>query len=224
MFPEDVSAAKKELRLVMKERLKSLNVDRKAVSARLYANLITLEKIKSAQTVAVFIDFGAEIPTRYFIRQLFEAKEFTRIIGVPFCEQGEMFFYKLRRPTLDGQSGAPIFDDLTPMTFGILEPRPGLRNVPENLVAPEEFDVVLTPGLAFDLHGRRLGRGAGFYDRFLMKLRRDAFVVGICYEEQIVEHTPVAAHDFHVHALATPDRVVVINDVETTLSQRDLSH
>ena len=201
----------------MKERLKSLNVDRKSVSTRLYENLITLEKIKNARTVAVFVDFGAEIPTRHFIPQLFDANGFTRIVGVPFCSQEEMRFYKLRRPTLERQFGAPIFNDLTPATFGILEPRPELRSVPGNVVAPEEFDAVLAPGLAFDLHGRRLGRGAGFYDRFLTKLRRDAFVVGLCYEEQIVEQTPVDAHDFRVHALATPERTVVVNGAETTL-------
>ena len=84
------------------------------------------------------------------------------------------------------------------------------------MILSEEFDVVLAPGLAFDLQGRRLGRGAGFYDRFLPKLRNDAFVVGLCYEEQIVEQTPVDNLDFRVHAVATPNRIVVVKDATTT--------
>ena len=216
MLQDNTSKAKNELRRVMKERLRSQRGDRKEIAARLYANLITLRQVKNARVVAVFVDFNNEIPTRYFIARLFDEGDFTRIVGVPFCSQGEMNFYKLRRPTLDRQSGAPIFDDLTPSTFGILEPRPELQSDPRNIVAPEEFDVVLAPGLAFDLQGRRLGRGAGFYDRFLPKLRNDAFVVGLCYEEQIVEQTPVDNLDFRVHAVATPNRIVVVKDATTT--------
>jgi 5-formyltetrahydrofolate cyclo-ligase len=204
----ELTVDKKELRRQTKERLKALNVDRASAADSLYANLMTIPKVISARTIAVFVDFGTEISTRRFIPQLFIAKEFTRTVGVPFCTDGEMNFYKLLPPTLDPQTKEPFFNDLVPMAFGILEPRTELRNIPENILAPEDIDVVITPGLAFDLRGGRLGRGAGYYDKFLPKIRPDALAIGICYEEQIVERAPTDAHDFRVHAIATPKRVV----------------
>ena len=63
--------------------------------------------------------------------------------------------------------------------FGILEP----AGPP---VEPEKIDAVLVPGLAFDYQGYRIGYGRGYYDRFLPRLRKDAFTCGVCYEFQVV--------------------------------------
>jgi len=91
---------------------------------------------------------------------------------------------------------------------GIAEPAAG----PEVPLA--ELDLVLVPGLAFDSLGFRLGRGAGFYDRFLADLRRarpagrtDALVVGVCSDAQIVPEVPHDAHDQPVDALLTQSGV-----------------
>jgi 5-formyltetrahydrofolate cyclo-ligase len=62
------------------------------------------------------------------------------------------------------------------------------------------------PGLAFDASGDRLGRGAGFYDRFLADFR--GFSVGIGFEHQLVERVPIEAHDVRVNVIATPSRYV----------------
>ena len=193
----------------MKERLKTLTLDRNVAAEKIYRNLMSLAQIENATTVAVFIDFGDEVRSRRFIPKLFDGRGFTRTIGTPFCSGDEMIFYKLRRPTVDPETGEPSFSDLISGKYGILEPRPELRVAPENIVAPEDIDVILTPGLAFDLQGGRLGRGAGYYDRFLPKLRSDAMIIGICYEEQIVLKTPTDERDFRLHALATPKRAVL---------------
>ena len=206
---QNISAAKKRLRLSMKERLKTLTIDRNDAAEKIYRNLTSLLQVGNATTVAVFIDFGDEVRTRRFIPKLFEGHGFTRTIGAPFLSDDEMNFYKLRRPAVDSETGDPSFDDLVATKFGILEPRPELCAQSENIVIPEDIDVILTPGLAFDLKGGRLGRGAGYYDRFLPKLRSDAMIIGICYEEQIVLKTPTDERDFRLHALATPKRVVV---------------
>lgn len=72
--------------------------------------------------------------------------------------------------------------------FGVSEP---LATCPAPKKAPE---VVIAPGLAFDLAGGRLGRGAGFYDRFVAKLRREnpgaVRVIGVCFGMQVVERVP----------------------------------
>jgi 5-formyltetrahydrofolate cyclo-ligase len=71
-----------------------------------------------------------------------------------------------------------------------------------------EVDVFLVPGLAFDRAGRRLGNGAGHYDRILSSARTDAVKIGIAPAARIVDEVPVDGHDELVGWLATEDGVV----------------
>lgn len=206
---QDLTSVKKGLRSSMKNRLQTLTFDRNGAAEKLYRNLMSLPQVRNATTVAVFIDFGEEVRTRRFIPKLFDGNGFSRTIGIPFLLGAEMSFYKLRRPVVDPETGEPSFLDLIPAKYGILEPRPELRDASENIIKPENIDVILTPGLAFDLQGGRLGRGAGYYDRFLPKTRPNATIIGVCYDEQIVLQTPTDDRDFRVHAVATPERVVL---------------
>ena len=92
---------------------------------------------------------------------------------------------------------------IAPSARGIPEPLPELPRV-----APQDIDWVLVPGLAFDLQRRRLGYGGGFYDRLLRLLAPGTPRVSGAFELQIVEHVPVAAHDFCVDAIVTETRVL----------------
>lgn len=74
---------------------------------------------------------------------------------------------------------------------------------------PDEIDLIIVPGLAFDTFGGRLGRGAGFYDRYLK--RTIAFRMGFCLSQQVVEHVPMAYHDCHMQALSTNLQCYSIN-------------
>jgi 5-formyltetrahydrofolate cyclo-ligase len=71
-----------------------------------------------------------------------------------------------------------------------------------------EVDVFLVPGLAFDRAGRRLGNGAGHYDRILSSARTNAVKIGIAPAARIVDEVPVDGHDELVGWLATEDGVV----------------
>lgn len=86
--------------------------------------------------------------------------------------------------------------NLTPGSFGILEPGPGS---PETAVS--EIDAFLCPGLAFDRKGGRLGRGRGFYDRMLARARADALKIGICFDFQLVPDTFPEPHDIFMDEL-----------------------
>jgi len=67
--------------------------------------------------------------------------------------------------------------------------------VPEDEPDPVLVDVIVVPGLGFTLTGARLGRGGGWYDRFLTRVRPDAFKVGVCFAEQLLDELPLEAHD-----------------------------
>jgi 5-formyltetrahydrofolate cyclo-ligase len=75
--------------------------------------------------------------------------------------------------------------------------------------SPDDFDLVLVPGVAFDASGARLGMGGGFYDRLLPRLSAGAMNVGLAFDEQIVERVPAEEHDVRLGAVITPTRTLV---------------
>lgn len=83
--------------------------------------------------------------------------------------------------------------------FGIREPKEGC---PE--VALNRLDLVLVPGVAFDPHGRRLGRGKGFYDRLLAGF--GGRKCGVAFDEQIVGEVPAGPQDIRLNCILTPTR------------------
>ncbi|MBI2095361.1 MAG: 5-formyltetrahydrofolate cyclo-ligase [Candidatus Omnitrophica bacterium] len=84
-------------------------------------------------------------------------------------------------------------------SYGILEPVPD----PSALVEPAKVDLAVVPGVVFDRANHRLGRGRGFYDRFLKKLKAGTPKVGLAYAFQVVETVPVDTHDVRLDQVLT---------------------
>lgn len=109
-----------------------------------------------------------------------------------------------------GQNG----HEMVPIALPSLEPgeltvdRFGIR-VPKDRRAfsREDLDAVVIPALAFDPLGNRLGRGAGFYDRFLKSLPDHTIRVGVCFSRQVFETLPIDSHDAPMNLVITEDRV-----------------
>jgi len=78
-----------------------------------------------------------------------------------------------------------------------------LSSADAHVVPPAEIDFILVPGLAFNPRGQRLGRGGGYYDRYLALLPSTTCKIGVCFASQIVEAMPTDAHDQRVDAVAT---------------------
>jgi len=97
--------------------------------------------------------------------------------------------------------------ELTPGAFNVPEPKPSyLRPVPSR-----ECDMIIVPGVVFDMHGYRLGFGGGYYDRLLCEIsspRLGIPFVGLAYELQVVDKLPHTRHDMAVHILVTEKRVL----------------
>ena len=91
--------------------------------------------------------------------------------------------------------------------------RYGIRTAPEPvmLVRPETIDLILVPGAGFSARGRRMGRGAGFYDRFLTLVR--GFRLGITCDRLLREEIPVDEYDQPVEALVTETRFIYCKGV-----------
>jgi 5-formyltetrahydrofolate cyclo-ligase len=89
---------------------------------------------------------------------------------------------------------------LAPGRFGLAEP-PGPRLPAATLGTA---DVVVLPALAVARDGTRLGRGAGYYDRALLLARPDALLVGVVFDDELVDELPAGEHDRPVSAVVTP--------------------
>lgn len=159
------------------------------LSRRIAARLAALPEYHAAGTVLFYVSFRSEVRTREMLAEAWRAGK--RVV-VPYCTGGRLKLVKI-----DGA------DELAPGTLGILEPRPELRSRPERRVDPQEPDLIVVPGLAFDRQGNRLGYGRGYYDKLLPLVRSDAALVALAYECQRVDALPRLAHDVPVHKIVT---------------------
>jgi 5-formyltetrahydrofolate cyclo-ligase len=163
---------------VLRERMRRVRAsippsERAALAARAEAHLLSLPEVRSARTVMLFYSFGTEIPTSVLIRRLLERG--VRVL-LPFLA-GE------------GIEAAEIQPGVALEGAGYGPREPG-RRVP---VDPGDVDVVVTPGLAFDRAGHRLGYGGGHYDRYLARLDPNTLRVGIGFRSQVVEEGVIPA-------------------------------
>ena len=87
----------------------------------------------------------------------------------------------------------------------------GKFNIPEPTTPPYtgHIDMVLVPGVAFDKSGNRLGRGGGYYDRFIACLGRNTTLVGVGYDFQLVDKVPTSRRDKKMQYIITPTNGVV---------------
>jgi len=185
---------KKELRKKVQEIRDNLQPEqRRMLSARIAENLWSIPEFNRAETLLFFLSFRSEVDTRPMIRRALDEK---KTVCIPCTDMQTKTMVASRIMNLDG--------DLRMGNYNILEPRQEcLRPVP-----PQRIDVVLMPGVAFDLKGGRLGYGGGYYDRFLERCSPRCLLIALAFELQIVEHVPCADHDIHTHKIVTEKRVI----------------
>ncbi len=87
----------------------------------------------------------------------------------------------------------------------------GKVGIPEPTTPPFEgnIDVIIVPAVAFDKEGNRLGRGGGYYDRFLKKQSHATFI-GVGYDFQLVDEVPVRKHDEKMHRIILPSQTIQV--------------
>ena len=150
-------------------------------SAAIFSAVERLPEFRAARTVAVF----AALPDEPATDEVLARWASTRRVVLPRVEGDAMRFYACRPDAL-------VFG-----AFGILEPQ-GERPCPAG-----EIDLVVCPGVAFTADGRRLGRGRGYYDRYLGDPAFRGFRVGVCYAHQLVDALPVEPHDVRMDRVIT---------------------
>lgn len=164
---------KRKVRQAVRAEIASLSAEDKAtLSSHIFSQIATLEEVEQASVVALFVSLADEPETDAFIEQLSHHKR----VVVPRIEGEEMEFYDISEGLHEG-------------AFGIMEP------VATTPVEPSKIDVMIVPGVAFTRHGARLGRGKGFYDKYLSHNDFRAYTIGVCYPCQVVDKLPTEPHD-----------------------------
>src|SRR5437764_2114880 len=170
--------------------------DKDELSRRICGTFMSLPAYKSAKTVMWYVDAGSEVRTRHTLP---EALAHGKRVVVPWCvvetNQLELFLLEDMAELVEG-------------AYKILEPKTELRELPAKKVRPEELDLVMVPGTAFDPRGGRMGQGKGCYDRLLARARPDAPLVAPAFDCQIFDEIPVAPHDVFMDLVLTESRAI----------------
>lgn len=149
-------------------------------------SLLLAPEFVAATVVALYSPVRNEV----FTEEIFtEARRCGKIVAYPRVRGALLEFVEVKER-----------QELETGAYGILEPC-GVHVVP--LAA---LELIVVPGVAFDLAGHRLGYGKGYYDRLLHECR--GLLVGLCFDFQLVEKLPAEAHDVRMNMVVTDERTL----------------
>lgn len=184
--------------------------ERRAASIALAERVAAVPAVADATTLMAFLSLATEIDTWPIIRWAWRRGKRVAIPRIEFGPGGEdvplgrrtMVAVRLDAADVDEVGAHPA---VRPGPLGILD-------APDAPVVPlREIDVVLLPCQALDRSGNRLGKGGGFYDRFLAQPDVRAVRVGIGFRHQLLDQVPVSAEDQRVDVIVTDAETLVFN-------------
>jgi 5-formyltetrahydrofolate cyclo-ligase len=181
--------AKAELRLRMRGELKKISpADRAAASLQACALLEQQEVWRRAESILFYAPLPEEPDTWQL---LLDALAAGKTVALPrfVAETNSYAACQIQEIARDIRTGQ----------YGIREPQEFCVKISLN-----RLDLILVPGVAFDLDGHRLGRGKGFYDQLLGVLHGPT--CGVAFDQQIVGQIPVEPHDVRLSCILTPTR------------------
>jgi len=196
--------SKKALRTQIKTRLQQLGRDeiaRRSIGAA--RQLLAEPEYQQAEVVMVYLSLPTEADTTPLVLDAW--RQHKRVLAPQIgWESRCMMPVQIRN----------LDTDVATNQYGVREPA---RGVPCPI---ELVDLVVVPGLGFDGAGNRLGRGRGYYDRFLGNAKFRGVACGFALEEQVVDGIPTNERDVPVSMLVTDSTVRRFTDVTNENSQR----
>ncbi len=165
-----------------------------ALSLAACESLLGLQEFALARSVMLYAPIAGEVDCRP--------------IAVAGWRDGKTVLLPRVTWLLRHMEGVPVHSLDQPL----IETRNGLREPDGEPWPIEEIDLIVVPGLAYDRHGNRLGRGGGFYDRFLARPELAAHTCGLAFSVQVVGNIPVHPNDYPVKVLVTDKEVLRFNN------------
>ena len=176
---------------ILAKRIAQSNTEVAVKSAVIQEKLLPYWDKDEVKTIMVYLPFRKEVNLTPLIEAAWSKG---KKIAIPVCKEEFTIV-----PSL-------IYDfeeDLEPGLWNILEPKKDKMRP----VAPEDLDLVIVPGVAFDKGCNRLGYGAGYYDRFLPRLRQGVPFIAVCFELQMQENVCPDCHDVPMYMVITEENV-----------------
>lgn len=161
-------------------------------SKKIYQRLIKTKEYNNAKTIMFYVSKDNEVETRFMIEGTIKRN---KKICVPKTDRINYRLYPIMIKDID--------KDLELGNFGLHEPRLDRRK----MVPITKIDLIITPGIAFDRDGYRLGWGKGYYDRFLENTGRIP-KIGLAFDFQVVPQLPRDSHDIPVDMVITEKRIM----------------
>ena len=187
LFPDsfEIREKKKRIRFEMKLLKEGISIEEKNKSAEIvFKKIEQLSEFIAAKTIMVYWAMPDELPTQAFINKWKNKK----LIILPSVKDRKL---ELKRYTSEAE--------MVQRALGIWEPY-----LTENFVG--KIDLIIVPGLAFDLKKNRLGRGKGYYDKFLRHLK--AIKIGVGFDIQLIYSVPVNNNDKHLDKIILPSKTI----------------
>lgn len=156
-------------------------------SAKVMSKIAALPQFANAKTVLLYWSMPDEVQTHEFAERWYQSKR----ILLP-CVAGDTLVLKVYQGQQLMHKGEQ---------FGIEEP------LGEPFTQWDDIDIVLVPGVAFDRHRNRMGRGRGFYDRLLASLPH-ALKIGIAFDFQLRDEIPVETHDIAMDLIVAENETI----------------
>jgi len=183
---------KAQAREEVRRRIRALSREqRREASARIRRRVAELPEFLDAATIMLFVSLPDEV---YTLPIITDAMAAGKTVVLPKVDK------EARR--MDARVLTDVEHDLVPGVFGIPEP------VDCEIAPASAIDLVFVPARAFDRSGNRLGRGAGYYDRYMSAPAFRATRCGIAFAAQVLDAVPHDSHDLPVQLLVTEDEVL----------------
>ncbi len=150
-------------------------------------------RLEKAGTIMAYMCMKSEVFTRGLINDIL-AEGRTVCLPIVVEKEKKLEIYKIEN----------IDSDVEPGAFGIYEP----VKLPERIINPADIDLVLVPGVGFDIRKNRIGFGGGYYDRFLSQLRPETVKIGLSFDCQVIHELPVEKFDEKMDIIITESRIL----------------
>jgi 5-formyltetrahydrofolate cyclo-ligase len=178
-------------RRLVAARAAMTDAERATAGRQIRDHVLGMPEVAAAGTVAAYYSVGTEPDTRGLVFALWKRGSY--VVLPVLLPDGDLDWASYEGP-----------DSLAPGPRGLLQPVEPVRG--PGTVA--RADVVLVPALAVDVSGKRLGRGAGCYDRALARVGGQVPTIGLIYDGELVPSVPAEPHDRVVRAVARPSHGV----------------
>jgi 5-formyltetrahydrofolate cyclo-ligase len=183
---------KKMLRKSILKKRNSLSKSEIKEKSEIIKNLIlNLNDFKKAKTTLFYISYGSEVFTHDLIIDCLKSDK-NVVVPKTLIEEKKINISRLTD-----------WSHLNIGAYNILEPKRQYFHE----VDFGSLDLILIPGVAFDINGNRIGHGNGYYDRFLKKIHNSTYI-GLAYDFQIVDSIPAESHDILLDMIITEKRVI----------------